>query len=54
MISVNQQNFSINLITYIVTDIYSKCPTENGFAGQDIAIESEGSLFKCHLVLCQA
>ena len=31
-----------------------KWPTENGLVGQGIAIESEGSLFKCHLVLCQA
>ena len=57
MILVNQQNFTTNLITELlthitVTDIYGKWPTENGLVGQDIEIESEGSLFKCQLVLC--
>ena len=60
MILVNQQNFTTNLNHRVtdtyhrVTDIYGKWPTENGLVGQGIEIGSEGSLFKYHLVLCQA
>ena len=45
MILVDQQNFTINLTTKLLT-IYSKWPLESGLVSQGIAIESKGFLFK--------
>ena len=52
MILVDQKNY--HLCYHRVTDIHSKWPTESDLVSQGVAIESEGYLFKCHLVLCQA
>ena len=53
MILVDQQNFTINLTTKLLT-IYSKWPLESGLVSQGIAIESKGFLFKPNQALCQA